>query len=380
MLKGYKIRLYPTKEQEKLIWEHIHASRFMWNYMLNVQQENYKNGGKFITDFSMHKMVTPLRKEEKYSWLQNVSIHMLQRTCSDLAEAYKYFFSGQNGYPKYKSKKNAKSAFPASSDNFYFKNNIVHIQKLGKIKYKSDFYFPYGKTCRYYNVRITFKRGKYILSFSKECESQAPKLNESFAGIDLGVKELAVVACNDKKYVFHNINKSKRIKNIQSRLCFYQRCAFRKYEYSKEKNKGQYVKTKNIKKIEKRISDLYARKANILDDYTHKVSKSIVSLLPSKITMENLNVKGMLKNRHLSKSIQEQAFYKFICKMKYKCEWNGIEFVLADRFFPSSKTCSNCGAIKKDLKLSERIFVCPECGFSIDRDYNAAINLMKYTV
>ncbi len=380
MLKGFKVRLYPTKEQEKLIWAHIHASRFIWNYMLDIQQKNHENGGRFITDFSMHKMITPLRKEEKYAWLQNVSIHMLQRTCNDLAGAYKYFFIGQNGHPKFKSKKSSKCAFPASSDNFYFKDGTVHVQKIGKIKYKSDFSFSNGKVCKYYNVRISFNNNKYMLSFSKECENQAPLLNNSLVGIDLGIKELATVACDDNKYVFHNINKSKKMKTIQNRLRYYQRTVFRKYEHSKKANNGRYVKTNNIIKVEKHISALYTKKANILDDYTHKVSKVIVSLLPRRITMENLNVSGMLKNRHLSKSIQEQSFYKFICKMRYKSEWNGIEFVLADRFFPSSKTCSYCGAIKSDLKLSDRTFICPECGFIIDRDYNAAINLMKYTV
>lgn len=380
MYKGYRIRIYPTKEQEKLIWDHIHASRFIWNYMLDLQIRNYNNGGKFITDYSMHKLLTPMRKQSEYLWLNNVSIHMLQRTCGDLSCAYKYFFIKQNGFPKFKSRKHSKSSFPASSDNFYFKNNFVHIQKIGKIKYKSDFMFPYGKGHKYLNIRVSFVDNKYFVSFAMECEKQTPILNEYALGIDLGIKELAVVACNGKQFIYHNINKSKKIRDLQKRISYYQKAVFRKYEQSKKRNNGKYVKTNNIIKQEDLLRKLFTKKSNIHKNYIHQVTHEIISMLPKSIIMENLNVAGMLKNRHISPSLQEQCFYIFKEQIKYKALWSDIEFYQADRFFPSSKTCSCCGAIKKDLKLSDRVYVCNECGLIIDRDYNAAINLSKYIV
>lgn len=192
-------------------------------------------------------------------------------------------------------------------------------------------------------------------------------------GIDLGVKELAVVSYDGQPLVFHNINKSKRVRNLKSKLKHLQRKVSRKYHTNKSWNK-----TKNIEKVERQIKEIQYRLSNIRNNYIHQTTHTLVSLNPIRVVMEDLNITGMMKNRHLSKAIQEQCMYEFIRQMKYKCEWRGIEFVQVDRFYPSSKTCSHCGSVKHDLKLSDRKFVCSECGLEIDRDYNAAINLMKY--
>ena len=197
-------------------------------------------------------------------------------------------------------------------------------------------------------------------------------------GIDLGIKELAVVAFGNEKYVYHNINKTKKVREIKKRIKHIQKSISRKYKESKKKN-GKYITTSNIEKEKKKLRRLHRKVANIRNNYIHQTTHSLVSLMPCRVVMEDLNVLGMMKNRHLSKAIQEQCFYEFIRQMEYKCSWNGIEFEQAYRFYPSSKTCSNCGAIKEDLKLSDRTYVCSECGFMIDRDFNAAINLMKYT-
>ena len=195
-------------------------------------------------------------------------------------------------------------------------------------------------------------------------------------GIDLGIKDLAIVAYGDEKIVFHNINKSKRMRQLTEQVKYTQRAMSRKYEANKQGNK--YVKTNNIIKLEACLKKQYARIANIRLNYIHQTTHILVSKLPCRVVMEDLNVMGMMKNGHLAHAVQEQNFYEFRRQMQYKCERYGIPFILADRFYPSSKTCSCCGHIKRDLKLSDRTYVCSECGLTIDRDYNAAINLSKY--
>ena len=377
MIKGFKIRIYPTKEQEKLIWKHIGACRFIWNYMLDLQIKRYKNGEKHLSGFDMIKLLTPLKREEEHAWLKEVSNTSLQRTCSTLALGYDGFFRRRSGFPKFKSRKRSKPSFPVRSEAIYFADHTVQIPKLGKVKYKSDFQFPQGTGYKFSNVRISFINGKYMLSFGMECENQAPKLTDNVMGIDLGIKELAVVACGDKQLVFHNINKSKQVCELNRKLKHTQRTISRKYEASKSRT-GRYEKTRNIEREENKLRKLYTRLTNIRHNYLHQTTAKIISLLPVRVTMEDLNVTGMMKNRHLSKVIAEQCFYEFIRQMRYKCEWNGIEFVQVPRMYPSSKTCSCCGTVKRDLKLSDRTYVCPDCGLAIDRDYNAAINLMRY--
>lgn len=378
MIKSYKVRLYPTKEQEQLMWKHVGSCRFIWNWMLAKQQELYKQGEKRLSGFDMINLLTPLKKHEEYSWLKEVSNTSLKDICRDLDKAYKRFFKKTSGFPKFKSRKKSKPNFPIRTEVLYFKDDkVLNIEKLGKVKYKTDFAFEYGKgTCKFTNVRVSHINGKWMLSFGMECESQARELNDVSMGIDLGVKDLAIVEYNGESLVFHNINKSKRMHNIGKRLKHLQRSISRKYEANRDGRK--YNKTKNIERQEERLRKLYARQSNIRRNYIHQTTHKLVSLLPKRIVMEDLNVQGMMKNRHLSKAVQEQCFYEFIRQMEYKCAWNGIEFIKADRFYPSSKTCSGCGCIKKDLKLSDRIYHCSDCGLVIDRDYNAAINLSRY--
>ena len=379
MIKGFKIRIYPTKEQEKLIWQHIGACRFIWNYMLDLQQQRHKAGEKHLSAFDMIKLLTPLKQAEEYAWLRSVSNTSLQRTCSTLAEDYNAFFKKRSGFPKFKSRKRSKPCYPVRSERLYFVDDkYAQVEKLGRVKYKSDFEFPQGTGHKFSNVRISYVNGKYMLSFGMECENQAPELTDKPMGIDLGIKELAVVACGDEQIVFHNINKSKKVRELKRKLRYTQRTISRKYEASKKRT-GTYEKTRNIEREEAKARKLYAKLTNIRHNYLHQTTAKLISMLPKRITMEELNVSGMMKNTHLSKAVAEQCFYEFIRQVRYKCEWNGIEFVQVPRFYPSSKTCSCCGAIKRDLRLSDRTYVCQECGFTIDRDYNAAINLMRYT-
>ena len=376
MIKSFKIRLYPTKQQEQLMWKHIGAVRYIWNYMLEIQQSRYNSGEKHLSAFDMINLLSPMKTEDEHLWLKEVSNSSLCHACQDLDKAYKSFFKRVTEFPKFKSRKRSKPNFPVCESRFYFTDEAVQIQKLGKVKYKTDFNIPKGREVKFSNPRISNTNGKWLLSFGIECENQTPDLTDINMGIDLGVKDLAIAEFNGTKLAFHNINKSKRVRSLKRKLVHTQRTISRKYEHSRTGNR--YSKTNNIIREELKLRRLYNRLANIRNNYLHQTTHSLIALRPKRVVMESLNVAGMMKNKHLSKAIQEQCLNEFVRQMQYKCEWNGIEFVQVDRFYPSSKTCSCCGSIKHDLKLSDRVYVCDECGFIIDRDYNAAINLSRY--
>ena len=375
MIKSYKIRLYPTKEQEAMMWKHIGACRYIWNYMLAYQQEQYANGEKHLSAFDMIKLLTPLKRDGEHEWLCEVSNMSLVAVCRDLDKAYKRFFKKISRFPKFKSRKRSRATYPARA-NIWFSDKLVYIEKVGKIKYKTDFNLPQGRGSKFTNPRISNVNGKWILSFGMECESQAPVLTDISMGIDLGVKDLAIAEFNGTKITYRNINKTSKMKRLEKQMRHLERSISRKYKQNRRGN--TFVKTNNIMRSEERLRKMYARMANIRMNYIHQTTHDLVSLLPKRVVMEDLNVTGMMKNRHLSKAIQEQCFGEFIRQVQYKCEWNGIEFVQVGRFYPSSKTCSCCGAIKHDLRLRDRVYVCAECGSEIDRDYNAAINLSRY--
>lgn len=370
-MRAYKIRLLPTKEQEELMWKHIHACRFIWNWGLNIQIKAYEENGIKMTCFDTINLLTKLKKQEEFLWLNDVSRASLQNILRDLDKAYFNFFRGK-GHPKFKSKKKSKPTYPVRQDGIYFQNQLVQIPKVGKLRYKTNYIVP-QKGDKIYNPRISYINKKWILSFVINCDNQAKQLTDKNMGIDLGIKDFCIVAFDNKIITFPNINKQPKIKKMQRQIHRLERKASRKYRCH-----GNYEKTKNIIKTEARIKKLYYHISCIRKNYIHQITHTLVSLKPKSIIIEDLNVSGMMKNRHLAKAIQEQCFFEFRRQMQYKCEWNGIEFILADRFYPSSKTCSKCGNIKKDLKLSDRTYVCPKCGLVIDRDYNAAINLMKY--
>ena len=378
MYKGITIRIYPTKSQEELLRKHIGCCRFIWNHLLGIQQENYKNGGKYISKFDMIKMLPSIKKE--FEWLNEVSMTSLQRVCDDLNNSYSRFFKKISNFPKFKTKKKSKLSYPVCCNRFYFKDGKVKIQKLGKLKYKADYKgIDFEKITKFINVRISNETDKWILTFSVECENQANTEKHGNLGIDLGVGRLAVVNFEGQKLTYSNINKTKKVKQLKRKLKHVQKVISRKYEVgNKLRGDKSYQKTNRILKYEKLAKRIHRKIANIRKNQRHKITHQLVSLNPMRVVMEDLNVRGMMKNKHLSRAIGEMGFYDFIRIMKYKCEWHGIEFVQANRFFPSSKTCSCCGCIHNGLKLSDRIFECPHCGFTIDRDYNAAINLSNY--
>ena len=368
----YKIRLFPTVEQEVLMWKHIGCCRFIWNWGLDVQQNEYTQNGKKLSCFDLMKKLTILKREEKYIWLNEVSASSLIIILRDLDKAYSKFFKGA-GFPKYKLKKRAKPNYPLRNNRTYFSEKVVTIPKLGKVEYKTNYNIPLGRDVKLYNPRISYVNKKWILTVGFDCENQAVELTDKSMGVDLGVKDLCSVAFDDENIVVKNINKTSIMKRKQKRLKRLQRQLSRKYHQN-----GSYEKTNNILKLEEQIRELHYHISMARLNHIHQVTHKLVSLRPERVVMEDLNVSGMMKNNHLSRAIQEQCFYEFIRQMKYKCERSGIEFTQANRFYPSSKTCSRCGTVKKDLRLSDRTYICLECGLVLDRDYNAAINLMKY--
>lgn len=368
--RGYKIRLLPTEEQEQLLWKHVHACRFLWNYMIEYQEQNYKNGEKYLSNYNMMKVLTSLKKKEEYLWLGGVSTTSLQRVCTDVDIAYKAFFKALKGHPRFKDRKKSKKSYPISLvDSYFTDNNTYQVPKVGKIKYSCKC-LPIGKRV---DPRISYVNQKWILSFKIAHESQVWETSDVPMGIDLGIKELAVVSYGDQKYVFHNINKSKKMRTLEHKLSHINRVIQRKY-----RTNDSYDKTNAILKYEQIARDINYRICNIRKNYIHQITHQLIDLHPSIIVMENLKVGNMTKNKYLRKDIEIANFYEFVRQIQYKCQWNSLKFLKADAWFPSSKLCSRCGNKKLDLKLSDRVYNCTECGLKIDRDYNAAINLMKY--
>ena len=372
MILAKKVRTYPTKEQEQKLWQSIGTARFIYNYTLAKQEENYRNGGKFISDGVIRKELTQLKKSE-LSWLNKVSNNVTKQAVKDACNGYKRFFEGLANKPKFKSRKKSKASFYNDPIKLKVKEKKVLIEKVGWIKTNEQI----PVEVKYNNPRITYDNKYWYISVGVEVNKIQEELTDISLGVDLGLKDLAI--CSDGK-VFKNINKTKEVKKLEKRLKHKQRQISRKYELNKIMKGGscQFIKTKNIEKLENTTKLIHRKLSNIRNNYLHQVTTSIVKTKPYRIVIEDLNVSGMMKNKHLSDSVRKQCFYKFRQYMTYKTELNGIELIVADRFYPSSKTCSICGSIKHDLKLKDRIYKCPHCGAIIDRDYNASINLAMY--
>lgn len=369
MILAKMIRLIPSIEQEQKLWQSVGTARFIYNWTLARQEENYKKGGKFISDGVLRKELTLLKKTEEYIWLNEVSNNVAKQAVKDACEAFKRFFRGLADRPKFKSRKKSKPSFYNDTSKLKVKENIVLVEKVGWIKTAEQLPTNYN----YMNPRISFDAKYWYISVGIETEQQVVELTDESIGIDVGVKDLAI--CSNGM-TFKNINKTKKVKKLEKNLRRLQRKLSKKYELNKEGRK--FVKTSNIIKLEKQTRLLHRKLANIRRNHSHQATNRIVKTKPSRVVMETLNIKGMMKNKHLSKAIAQQGLYEFKRQLQYKCEINGIEFVEADKWYPSSKTCSECGHIKAKLSLSERTYICEECGCVIDRDYNASINLSRY--
>ena len=381
MVKAIKVMLIPNNVQKTKLFQYAGASRFAYNWALAREKETYEKGGKFISDSELRKEFTRLRHSEEYAWLLNISNNVTKQAIKDACTAYQNFFKGLQKFPRFKSRKRSMPKFYQDNVKIQFSNTHVKFEgfsssrKANKQKRNWVRLAEHGRIptdAKYRNPRISFDGVNWWISVCVEFPDCRETLNEDGVGIDLGIKDLAV--CSDA-VKYKNINKSQKVKKLEKQKRRLQRSISRSYENNKQGK--EYCKTKNVIKKEKLLLILNHRLTNIRHDHLHHITSEIVKREPSFICIEDLNVKGMMKNRHLSKAVQQQGFYEFRRQMEYKSKWNNIQVIIADRFFPSSKLCSCCGKIKKDLKLSERIYKC-ECGNVIDRDLQAALNLKKY--
>ena len=381
MVKSLKVMLVPNNVQRTKMFQYASAARFAYNWALAREKENYEKGGKFIPDSELRKEFTKLRNSEEYVWLRKVSNNVTKQAIKDACNSYKNFFKGLQNYPKYKSKKKTAPKFYQDNVKIQFTDTHVKFEgfsaskKANKQKRNWVRLAEHGRIptdVKYRNPRISFDGLNWWISVSMEYPDCTEQLSKDGVGIDLGIKDLAV--CSDANK-YKNINKSQTVKKLEKRKRRLQRRVSHKYEQNKEK--GKYCKTNNIVKNEKLLLKVNHRLTNIRKNHLHQTTSEIVNRKPRFICIEDLNVSGMMKNRHLAKAVQNQGFFEFRKQMEYKCETIGIQLIIAERFYPSSKLCSCCGAIKKDLKLSERVYKCV-CGNVMDRDFQASINLRAY--
>lgn len=382
MIKTFKVMFCPNNKQRTKLFECAGTARFAYNWALDREKENYKNGGKLLSDRDLRKEFTQLKRTNEYFWLNEVSNNVTKQAIKDACNSYKNFFKGLAKYPKFKSKRKSKPSFYVDTCKIQFTDTHIKLEKISDSKRKNRAKANWIRlaehnriplNCKYYNPRVTFDGLNWWISVGVECSESAEKPLNDGIGIDLGIKDLAI--CSDKN-TYKNINKTTKVKKLKKKKRRLQRKISRKY--LKNKRGGCYCKTKNILKSEKQLLKINHRLTNIRHSYLHYVTSEIISRKPKFIVLEDLNVKGMMKNKHLAKAVQEQCFYEFYRQIQYKCNWNNIEFITADRYYPSSKMCSCCGNVKKDLKLKDRTYICTECGNVIDRDYQASVNLKRY--
>ena len=373
--------LLPNNKQRTKLFQYANTARFAYNWALAREQENYKNGGKFISDGELRKKFTQLKKTPEYAWLNNISNNVTKQAIKDACEAYRDFFKGYTRFPRFKSRKHSVPKFYQDNVKIQFTDTHVKVegfavskkknkQKLNWIRLSEQGRIP--TDAKYTNPRIKYDGIHWWITVGVEYPEWKETLSDDGIGIDLGIKDLAV--CSDE-YKYQNINKTQKVKKLEKRKRRLQRSISRRYE--KNKKGENYCKTSNIIKREKELLKLNHRLTNIRQNYLHQATSEIVNRKPRFICIEDLNVKGMMKNKHLSKAVQQQCFGGFRRQVEYKATWNGIPVIIAERFYPSSKLCSCCGNIKKDLKISDRIYRC-ECGNVVDRDYQASLNLKRY--
>ena len=382
MIKTFKIQLLPNNKQRTKLFQNAGTARFVYNWAIAYQRKNHESGGKFQSDYDLRKILTQLKQTDEFRWLNDHSNNTAKQAVKDACDAYKKFFNGLAAFPKFKSKKKSKPSFYVDTAKIKITETHVKLeklsdsrkanrQKLNWVRLAEHNRIPVGAS--YSNPRVTFDGLHWWLSVGVECSESVELPKVEGIGIDIGVKDLAV--CSDGN-TYANINKTRKIKKLRKRLRRQQRKVSRKY--FKNSKGGSYCKTHNIKKAEHQLLKLNRRLTNIRRDWLHRVTSEITDREPMFVVLEDLNVSGMMKNHHLAKAVQEQGFHEFYRQMEYKCRWKNIEFITADRYYPSSKMCCMCGHIKKDLKLSERIYICPICGNTIDRDFQASMNLKRY--
>ena len=391
MLRGMKIALDLTDEQEQQMWKSVGVARWSYNYAITRCKEQYL---KHLEDTTLLKTLTEgqIRKEltvlknTTHPWLKEVGSNVIKQAIKDWNDARTRFFNGLGKAPKYKSKTTSKPSFYVNYESLRRVEGGFRGERLGFIKTTQPLpKIPKGT--HYKNPRISFDGKYWYLSFSYEVPDISVELTDLVIGVDLGIKTLATLSTG--KFI-ENINKSRKVKQLEKQLRREQRHLARQLQantkgYLTTENGGRKPIYKrplefcsNIQETKRKIKLIYRKLLSIRMNHLHQTTSYLVKQLPKGIVIEDLNVKGMMKNRHLSKHIKDAMFYEFRIQLEYKCLQYGIQLVVADRFYPSSKTCSYCGSIKSKLNLNERTYKCDFCGLKKDRDLNASENLANY--
>lgn len=389
MIIAKKIKLNPTKEQERLFWKSAGTARWAYNFFLAENERHYseylegKHEKKTIQEGEVRKYINNVLKKTTHQWLKEVGSNVMKQAVKDANMARKQWFEGISDKPRFKSRRKSKISFYVNYESLQRTKEGFQGEKIGVVKtYQSLPKLPLGE--KYSNPRISFDGRNWFLSIGYEVEYEKVELTGESLGIDVGIEKLAV--CSDGEFK-KNINNTKEVKRLERKLKREQQKLSRKMEANiatHTKNRKPIYKTplkhmKNIQKQTAEIRRIHKRLTDIRTNHLHQCSIEIVKTKPSRIVMECLNIKGMMKNKHLSKAIAKQKLYEFKRQIQYKCQKYGIAFVEADKWFASSKTCSSCGQIKSDLKLKDRVYTC-DCGLKMDRDLNASINLANYSI
>ena len=363
MIKAYKYKLKPNTTQETAMNQFLGSARFIYNWGLNRKTEQYKLNGTSPNYNALAKELTLLKQTDGYTWLQDVPIDALQQSLRNLENAFTKFFREHKGYPKFKSKKDNYASYKViKSVHFDFTNWKVKLPKLGWVNLCKNHIFN-QLNCKQGTVTITKDCcGTYwcsvVVDDMQDKPSKAKMVESTAVGIDLGIKDFAILSDGTK---FSN---PKYYESSQQKLAKLQK------QFAKSMKGSHRHELLRIK-----IARLYRSITNQRNDMLHKLSTYLVSSYDN-ICLENLNVEGMMKNHHLAKSIQSASWSTFVNMLRYKSEHNGKNVIFIGRYEPSSKLCHNCGYINKELTLNDREWVCPICGERLDRDINAAINIM----
>lgn len=391
MLRGVKIALDLTNEQEQQMWKSAGVARWCYNYAITKDKEHYQERledntlSKTLSEGSIRKELTVL-KNTTHPWLKEVGSNVIKQAVKDWDDARKRFFKKLGKAPKYKSKSASKPSFYVNYESLRRVNGGFRGERLGFVK-TSQPLPKIPKDSYYKNPRISFDGKYWYLSFSYEVPTISVELTDLVIGVDLGLKTLATLSTGE---FVENINKSRRVKQLEEQLRREQRHLARQLQantkgYFTTENGGRkpiYKRSlelcSNIQTTKRKIKLLYRKLSSIRLNHIHQLTSYLVKQLPKGIVVEDLNVKGLMKNKYLAKHIQNAMFYEFRRQLEYKCLQYGIQLVVAERFYPSSKTCSYCGSIKSDLKLKDRVYKCDSCGLEKDRDLNAAENLAYY--
>lgn len=372
-LRSVKILLVPNKEQRQAFYDSAYYSDKMYNEALQWNIDYYETDGKFYSRYDLIRMLPDFKEE--HPEFKSIDSYILRTAVTDLRVAFNNRKRG-SGFPRFK-KIGRSLSFGVRADRLKVFENSVQIPSIGIVKCKHCHYLTRGRddeylsSIQYHNPHIKFDGKYWFLSFGVEVDLIPDKVSDEVVGIDIGIKNTVYTSNGMSK---ENINHSRKVKLLERRKKILQRKVARKRRLND--NVKDKAKTKNIKKLERKIRLIDRKLHYIREDYNQTITNEIIHMYPKRIMLEDLAVKNMMKNKHLAKSIQEQQFYRIRQLLVEKAKNTlAVQIGVVDRFYPSSKKCSRCGNIKKDLKLSDRIYVCANCGLVIDRDYNASLNI-----